>query len=321
MKIIMNTCVACAMIALLLQTTLAAAPMEGKGGPRLGSPGGGPVIDKSSDKLLQQMITTCVPKFVQERFVDEKNGATISYNLFRPASASSGTGKPLVLFMADASTPGKDVSRPLLQGYGGLVWATDEWQTINPCYVLVPQFSGVAVNDDYERSIEVDAVLRLVEQIATTENIDKNKIYTTGQSMGGMISMYFVAQNPDIFASSLFVDCHWDSNVFPELVRSTFTFITAGNSGKSFANISGLENAARAVGRPYAFAEWSARLPLGEQDKLANELFAKGAPINIINFTPKTVLPVDGRGSEHMYSFDCAYRLRPVMEWLFRQSK
>ena len=116
MKIVINTCVACAMIALLLQTALAAAPMEGKGDPRLGSPGGGPVIDKSSDKLLQQMITTCVPEFVQERFVDEKKGATISYNLFRPAYPSSSTGKPLVLFMADASTPGKDVSRPLLQG-------------------------------------------------------------------------------------------------------------------------------------------------------------------------------------------------------------
>ena len=40
MKIIMNTWVACAMIAPLLQTALAGAPMEGKGGQRLGSPGG-----------------------------------------------------------------------------------------------------------------------------------------------------------------------------------------------------------------------------------------------------------------------------------------
>ena len=62
------------------------------------------------------MITTCVPKFVQERFVDEKNGTVISYNLFCPASDSSGTRKPLVLFMEDSSTPSKDVSRPLLQG-------------------------------------------------------------------------------------------------------------------------------------------------------------------------------------------------------------
>ena len=321
MKIFLSACVACAMIALLLQTASNAAPMAGTGGPRLGSPGGGPVIDKSGDMLLQQMINASLPKFVQERFVDEKSGVAISYNLFRPTSAASTSGKPLVLFMADASTPGNDVLRPLLQGYGGLVWATEEWQAINPCYVLVPQFSGVAVNDDYERSIEVDAVLRLVKHIAATENVDKNKIYTTGQSMGGMISMYYSTKHPNIFAASLFVDCHWNPDTFPELVRSTFTLITAGNSGKSFANISEIENAAHAIKRPFAFAEWSAKLPLSEQDKLANTLFSKGAPINIINFTPKTVLPADGKGSEHMYSFDYAYRLRPVMEWLFRQSK
>ena len=168
------------MIALLLQTAPHAAPVAGMGGPRIGSPGSGSVIEKSGDMLLQKMISTNVPKFVREHFVDEKSGGDISYNIFRPTSASSESRKPLVLFMADASTPGNDVLRPLIQGYGGLVWATEEWQAINPCYVLVPQFSGVAVNDNYERSIEVDAVLRLVRHAAETENVDKDKIYTTG---------------------------------------------------------------------------------------------------------------------------------------------
>ncbi len=50
-------------------------------------------------------------------------------------------------------------------------------------------------------------------------------------------------------------------------------------------------------------------------------MLAKGAPVNIINFTPKSVLPEDGKGSEHMYSFDYAYRLTPVRQWLFSQHK
>ncbi|MDE6297737.1 MAG: hypothetical protein K2L89_07795, partial [Muribaculaceae bacterium] len=58
-----------------------------------------------------------------------------------------------------------------------------------------------------------------------------------------------------------------------------------------------------------------------EQDKIAANLLAKGVPINIINFESKTGLPTDGKGSEHMYSFDYAYRLTPVREWLFTQSK
>ena len=71
----------------------------------------------------------------------------------------------------------------------------------------------------------------------------------------------------------------------------------------------------------YAFAEWSAKLPEAEQDKLANEMFAKDAPVNIIEFTPGSVLPDDGKGSEHMYSFDYAYKLTAAREWLFRQHR
>lgn len=287
------------------------------GGPQLGTPGGGPVIDKSGDAVLQAMIKTEVPEFRQLVYDDTVTGKKLHYNLFIPQNTDAGKDYPLVLFMADASTPGTDVIRPLIQGYGALVWATEEWQKRHPCYVLVPQYSGVAVNDAYEHTDEVDIVMRLVKEIAREKNIDSNRLYTTGQSMGGMISMYFNVTYPDVFAASIFVDCHWDSRTFPELVKHKFTFITAGKAGTFDA----LETAARIDGVRYEYEEWSAKLPQQEQDRLAFEELAKGAPINIINFASKTVLPSDGKGSEHMYSFDYAYRLTPVREWLFRQSK
>lgn len=287
------------------------------GGPQLGTPGGGPVIDKTGDAVLQAMIQAEVPEFKQQIYNDTVTGKSLHYNLFIPKNVDEEKSYPLVLFMADASTPGTDVTRPLTQGYGALVWATKEWQAEHPCYILVPQYSGVAVNDAYEHTDEVDMVMRLVEKTAKEKNIDRNRLYTTGQSMGGMISMYFNVTYPDVFAASIFVDCHWDSATFPELVKHKFTFITAGKAGTFDA----LEAAAKEAGIKYEYEDWSAKLPQQEQDRLASEEFAKGAPINIINFTSKTVLPTDGKGSEHMYSFDYAYRLTPVREWLFRQSR
>lgn len=295
-------------------------PKERKGkpgGPQLGTPGGGPVIDKSGDTVLQAMIKSEVPQFKQLEYKDTETGKSLQYNLFTPKNMEEGKQYPLVLFMADASTPGTDATRPLTQGYGALVWATDEWQSQHPCYVLVPQYSGVAVNDAYEHTDEVDMVARLVKTLADDKNIDVKRLYTTGQSMGGMISMYYNSAYPDLFAASIFVDCHWDSATFPELVKHKFTFITAGKAGTFGA----LEEAADNAGVKYEYEEWSAKLPQAEQDKLAAAELAKGAPINIINFESKTVLPDDGKGSEHMYSFDYAYRLTPVREWLFRQSK
>lgn len=287
------------------------------GGPQLGQPGGGPAIDKSGDEALQSMIKNVMPNFKQLEYTDSETGKSMMYNLYTPRNIEKGKTYPLVLFMADASTPGSDVTRPLTQGYGALVWATDQWQSEHPCYVLVPQYSGVAVNDAYEHTDEVDMVARLVRKITSQNQIDKNRLYTTGQSMGGMISMYYNSAYPDLFAASIFVDCHWDSATFPELMKHKFVFITAGKAGTFDA----LEKVAQNAGIKYEYTDFSAKLPQAEQDSIASAALSKGTPITIINFTSKSVLPADGKGSEHMYSFDYAYRLTPVREWLFKQSK
>lgn len=300
----------------------AVKPAKGGGGPQLGSPGGGPVIDKSGDAVLQVMIKEVVPRFRQHEFTDSVTGITMKYNLFTPAGAGkSGERYPLVMFVADASTPGSDASRPLTQGYGALVWATDEWQAGHPCYVLVPQFAGVAVNDAYEHTAEVDVAMRLLRKVAAEGDVDSARLYSTGQSMGGMISMYYNVRYPDVFAASIFVDSHWDTATFPELVRRKFVYFIAGDKGHAYADLKPLESAAEAAGVQYTWAEWSARLPEQRQSELAATMLDKGAPVNIFQFEPGTVLPADGKGSEHMYSFDYAYRIPSVRQWLFEQSR
>lgn len=292
------------------------------GGPQLGKPaGGGPVVDKSGDATLQGMIKTIVPEFKQLEYTDKETGKTMKYNLFTPKNVDKSKKYPLVLFIADASTPGDNVTLPLTQGYGALVWATPESQAENPCYVLVPQFSGVAVNDAYEHTDEVDIAARLVKSLVADNPIDSDRLYTTGQSMGGMISMYYNVKYPDLFAASIFVDCHWDKATFDSLVKHKFVYFIAGNQGKAYQCLDTLEEAARKEGVQYTFAEWSAKLPEKEQSEMAATYLAKGTPINIFEFEPKTVLPDDGKVSEHMYSFDYAYRISSVRSWLFKQTK
>ncbi|MCM1140679.1 MAG: hypothetical protein NC453_19080 [Muribaculum sp.] len=291
------------------------------GGPQLGTPGGGPVIDKSADAELQKMIKTIVPEFKQLTYADSVTGKSMKYNLYSPKNPKAGVNYPLVLFMADASTPGDDYSTPLTQGYGGLVWATADWQAKYSCYVLVPQFSGVAVNDAYEHTDEVDIVVRMLKSIVSGNSVDANRLYTTGQSMGGMISMYYNVAYPELFAASIFVDSHWDTSTFPELAKHKFVYFIAGDKGKAFADIKPLEEAAEKDGVQYTFASWSAKLPESRQSELAGVMLEKGAPVNLFQFEPGTVLPDDGKGSEHMYSFDYAYKIQSVKEWLFKQSK
>lgn len=274
--------------------------------------------DKSQDTTLNQLKSEVLPKFRQLEF----NGANINmkYSLFGPSKIEVGKKYPLVLFIADASTAGKDASEPLTQGYGALVWATNEAQEKNPCFVLVPQFSSVAVNDAYEHSPEVDAVPELLKSVVSANAVDPSKIYITGQSMGGMIGMYMNTARPGIFAASLFVDCHWDQSGFNKLVRHPFIFVAAGNKGKAWGSLTDIQEACRKEGVSYTWAEWSARLPLAEQNDLARTMLDKGQPVNLISFENGTVLPEGVQGSEHMYSFDHAYQLSPLRDWLFKHS-
>lgn len=282
----------------------------------------GPSIDKSGDAALQAMIKNVAPKFKQYVYTVPGKDAKIEYNLFAPEKVEPGKKYPLVLFMADASTAGKVVTAPLTQGYGALIWATPESQSENPCYVLVPQFTEVAVNDKYEHSSQVDEMIGLVKEISTNYQIDTNRLYSTGQSMGGMISMYYDVAYPDMFAASIFVDSHWNAASFDQLVKHKFVWFIAGTGGKAYPTMEALEDAARKVGVQYTFAEWSAKLPEARQNELASTMLEKGAPVNIFEFETGSVLP-DGvkDGKDHMYSFDYAYRVKAVRDWMFKQSK
>lgn len=67
------------------------------------------------------MIRDLVPKFQQIDYQDEQTGKSMKFNLFVREKLDQTRKYPLVMFMADASTPGPHFTTPLTQGYGGLV--------------------------------------------------------------------------------------------------------------------------------------------------------------------------------------------------------
>ena len=89
-----------------------------KGGERGPRQGGHMEINKDSDSVFVALKQEALGKFKQLTFNDEQTGKTMEYNLLVPEGAEAGKKLPLVLFMADASTAGKEVTAPLTQGYG-----------------------------------------------------------------------------------------------------------------------------------------------------------------------------------------------------------
>ncbi len=282
--------------------------------------------DKSYDTELLTLREQIAPKFQTLEFKDEVTGKTMTYNLFVPQGYDSEKQYPLVLFMADGSTTGKGAMSPLKQGYGGIIWATDESQAENPCFVLVPAFAGPenVTSDQSEVTDEADMAMRLLHYIVGKYNIDQNRLYTTGQSMGGMISFYFNSTYPDVFAASIYVGSQWDVKVLSPLANDKFFYIVSAADPKASKGMKELGQMLTDMGITYGETEFSAQLPQNEQEAKVQELIDKGLNINFVQFTPTTVVPENMRswkGGEHMYSFDYAYKLKSVRNWLFKQKK
>lgn len=283
--------------------------------------------DKNYDRELLAMREEVVPKFLTLNFEDDVTGRAMEYNLFVPQAYDSLKNYPLVLFMADASTTGKGVIAPLMQGYGGIIWVTDQSQDKNPCFVLVPSFAGPdnATNDNWEVTVEADMVIRLLHKVVSQYSIDHKRLYTTGQSMGGMLSFYFNVKYPNLFAASIFVGSQWDISVLSTLAYKKFFYIVSVGDPKASVGMNELESLLQKKGVKYGAVEFSAKLPPVDQYRKIQTIIDKGYNINLVRFTEGTVAPNNSdlsKGAlEHMYSFDYAYLLKPVRDWLFEQHK
>lgn len=282
--------------------------------------------DKSYDLALLALRDEVAPKFKKLVYKDEVTGREMNYNLYIPKNYDQNKHYPLVQFIADASTVGKGIEAPLKQGYGGIIWATDESQAQNPSFVLVPSFEGPQwpVNDDWQTSEEVEIAYRLLNNIINTYSIDQDSIYTTGQSMGGMISFYLNATHPNLFAASIFVGSQWDINVLSPLTDATFFYIVSAGDEKASKGMQQVGEMLSQHGIIYGLTSFSARLPQLEQDQKVETLINQGYHINFVQFDKGTVI-LEGtdlkNGAEHMYSFDYAYKLSSVRDWLFKQKK
>ena len=167
----------------------------------------------------------------------------------------------------------------------------------------------------------IDLMPRLVRTMAERYNGDMDRLYATGQSMGCMTFLLTAANNPDLFAAELFVDGQWDITTLKGLESQKFFYIAAGGDAKAVGGQDEVLAMLDGDKVAYSYAEgWDAQSDAETLTAMTEELLADGNSINFIRWEAGTVLN-GGFGMEHMASFDYAYKLEAVRDWLFEQSK
>ncbi|MCX5235554.1 alpha/beta hydrolase-fold protein [Streptomyces prunicolor] len=173
------------------------------------------------------MKNLIVDDFQQFTFDDPATGQTLKYNLFVPKHYNPRKSYPLVLFMHDAGVVNVATKGPLVQGLGAVCWASPEDQARHEAFVLAPEYGSVVIDDTYLPSTLFDATANLVESVTGQYSIDPNRRYTTGQSMGAMMSLGLNIKYPDLFAAAFIVAGQW-----PEARRYRSRRRTSGSSSR-----------------------------------------------------------------------------------------
>ncbi|REC44636.1 carboxylesterase family protein [Chryseobacterium pennipullorum] len=178
-------------------------------------------------KILNNLNTDL---FLKKIF--SKGDIQIPYRFLTPKNKTKGQKYPLVITFHNSTRIGTDNENqlePLAR-----IWLKDEIYSKYPCYVIAPQFSKRS--SDYESnheniliskpSDEAVAILELIKKIGKEyPDIDKNRMYLAGYSMGASTAQNLMSLDPDRFAAEVSIAAVPDLSNLKKLSRKNIWLI------------------------------------------------------------------------------------------------
>jgi predicted peptidase len=149
------------------------------------------------------------PKTAETSKFEAKTYQTMPYRLFIPANYDNAKKYPLVLWLHGGGARGNDNEKQITEGntLGATIWTRAENQAENPAFVLAPQApvgEWWANNDSELRpSTQLQIVVELLAELQKQYNLDANRLYVAGQSMGGYGTWSIIAEYPEMFAAAI----------------------------------------------------------------------------------------------------------------------
>lgn len=259
-----------------------------------------------------------IARFQQYEYTDPETGYTMPYNLYLPENYNPDKKYPLLFFVADASANINAVTTPLFQGNGATVWATPEEQKKHECIVLAPQYTadlveqlGMMTTDENKWTDGLTLITHLLFDVMDKYSVDKDRIYGTGQSQGGMTNIAISDKYPDLFAGQLLVACQWNVEEMEAMKDKNLWIVVCEGDTKAFPGMNEATARWEALGSKVARNEsfWDSKASLETINAEAKTMVAQGKKINYSVFA----------GGNHMYTWSFAYNIEAIRDWLFLQ--
>ena len=165
-----------------------------------------------------------------EKAVFNGSDGKLNYRSLTP-DANPNRTFPLVIFLHGSGERGDDNEAQLK--WGALQFATDVNMKNYPSYVIAPQCPA---NDQWatydgkyqkEPTKPMKLLRELIKSFIEKNNVDENRIYITGLSMGGFGTFDALARYPDLFAAGIPV-CGGGDPTTGELMKDIPIWIYTG---------------------------------------------------------------------------------------------
>ena len=315
-------------------------------GPQVGSTGGPATIKAAKGTVTQagtvttsggtgysggdakvstsKTVNLIVDDFQQFTYKDPKTGRSLAYNLYVPKDYDRSKSYPLVLFMHDASLITTTVRATLVQGLGAVCWASPEDQAKRPAFVLAPQYPEVVVGDDYKPTALFDTTVDLVKALTAKYSIDTDRLYSTGQSMGAMMTLGLNIKYPDLFAASWVVAGQWPSAPAAPLAKKNLWVTVSQGDTKAYPGENAIMAVIEKAGTKVSRAVWDGQSSAAEFAADVKAMVAKGTTVNYASFKKGSTLAgglANAHGVEHNSTWPIAYTIEGIREWIFQQRK
>lgn len=169
--------------------------------------------------LLLLSAAFVAPAFAQQSTVDGfvartyhsangANGATMPYRLFVPQNYDAAKKYPLVLWLHGAAGRGTDNLLQISAGnkIGSHAFTRPEVQAKHPAFVLAPQCPldhYWTFSDAVSSGPQLDLAFEILASIRKEFSIDPERLYVSGQSMGGAGTWAAITSHPNLFAAAV----------------------------------------------------------------------------------------------------------------------
>ena len=134
----------------------------------------------------------------------------VNYRFLKPRKVEQNKKYPLILVFHGSGAIGANNTSQM--GVLSKMWLLSENREKYPVYVLSPQFPVRSSNYHLDESRNVkaseanehlDLVLESIDSLIINENIDRDRIYVMGFSMGGATTSNAISKRPDLFAAAI----------------------------------------------------------------------------------------------------------------------